>query len=275
MSPPPIVASSRRLVSSPLSARRLVLLVVSFFVPPSSRLIRRLVSSFLTAEGAVFACSPLFVSVPSSSLVPFVVPFSVSPSSRPPSRCRLIPVPVSFVVQAFRPPSSPFPVLSAAQSPPSSHPPPIAALCAVPSCSSLVVSSRSRPVVVSFIVPLAVVPFLVPSVRLVVHRRLVRPPRSLDTMGGAFFSFDSERGEQASKGAGRRQAGDGLGQSGESEGRGVHAMGRWQASRRADTRTPRSSYSTGGAWSVLFFFMRWGRGRLAPPSPVVFRYRFS
>ena len=144
MSPTPIVASSRRLVSSPLSARRLVLLVVPFFVPPSSRLIRRLVSSFLAAEGAVSVCSPLFVSVP------FVVPFSVSLSSRPPSRCRLIPVPVSFVVQAFRPPSSPFPVLFAAQSPPSSHPPPIAALCAVPSCSSLVArrlvpfSSRRR-----------------------------------------------------------------------------------------------------------------------------------
>ena len=212
-------ASCRPLPSSPrlvASSRPRCRLVVSFCLSfrSSSRLIRRLVSSFLAAEGAVFACSPLFVSVPSSSLVPFVVPFSVSPSSRPPSRCRLIPVPVSFVVQAFRPPSSPFPVLSAAQSPPSSHPPPIAALCAVPSCSSLVVSSRRR--FVHRPARRRSVPRPVRSSR---RSSSARPPSPFPRQErrGVFFSR-SMAGGQASKGAGRRRAGDGLGRAGRARG---------------------------------------------------------
>lgn len=214
MSPPPIVASSRRLVSSPLSARRLVLLVVPFFVPPSSRLIRRLVSSFLASEGAVFACSPLFVSVPSSSLVPFVVPFSVSPSSRPPSRCRLIPVPVSFVVQAFR-----FAVV------------PVSRLIRRPVSAIISSAAHCRLVRRSvLLVARRLVPFS--SRRRFVHRparrrSVPRPVRSSRRSSsarppspfprqerrGVFFSR-SMAGGQASKGAGRRRAGDGLGRAG-------------------------------------------------------------
>lgn len=97
------------------------------------------------------------------------------------------------------------------------HPSSLAALCAVSFCSSLVVSSRS---------------VLRPVPRFVSHSS-ARPRSPFHRHGrrGVFFSH-LIAGGQASKGAGRRRAGDGLGQSGESEGRGIHAMGRWQASRR-------------------------------------------
>lgn len=69
-------------------------------------------------------------------------------------------------------------------------------------CSSLIVPPR-RSVVVPFLVL-----FIVPSSRRSVARLVPRPsarPRSpfLDTMGGAFFSFDSEAGKQAEGVAGR------------------------------------------------------------------------
>ena len=166
---------------------------------------RRLVLSFLAAEGAVFVCSPLFVSVPSSSLVLLVVPFSVSPSFRSPSRCRLIPVPVS----------------SAAQSPASSHPPPFRSVRRFV-CSPLVARR------------FVVVPFLVQSRRLVSHSSArSRSPFPRHGRRGVFlFSFDG--GRASKQGAGRRRAGDRSDRAGIARGIAIGRScdGRGQASRR-------------------------------------------
>lgn len=111
-----------------------------------------------------------------------VVPSSVSLSSYTGSRlvCRPSVPPAAVPVSRFirRPVSA---VVSSA------------AHCRLVRRSVLLVARRS----VLRLVRRPVVPFLVSSARIVSPRRLVSSPRFLDTMGGAFFSFDSERGEQA------------------------------------------------------------------------------
>lgn len=91
-------------------------------------------------------------------------------------------------------------------------------------------------------------------------RRLVSSPRFLDTMGGAFFSFDSGRGKQA-----REQA---------ACGRWIRAGG-WQASRRGmawDRQIrgrPAHPIRRAGRWAYRFFHAR-GRGCFVPrPLPFV------
>lgn len=216
---PPVVVPVSRLIRRPVSAvvssaapcrlvRRSVLLVACRLVPPSSRPSLRSSSSLLSSR----------------RLVPFLVLFSVHPSSHP--------------VGSF-------------------HPSSLAASCAVS------FARRSSLVVSSFLVPFSV-PFPVSF-----PMSSVRPPSPFPRHDGRGV-FPISIASVASKQVSRRRAGDGLGQSGESEGRGVHAMGRWQASRRADTRTPRSSYSTGGAWSVLFFSCDGGEGVWLPRPPWFF-----
>lgn len=217
---------------------------------------------------------------------------------------------VSFVVQAFRPSLSPFPVSSAAQSPLLSHQPPLFASCAVSSCSSLVVSSRSPPRSSSRLLssrppsrPLSrlirrslplcrlvrrfcllaatrFVPFLVSFRRSTSRqsfrsqcRRLVLAPRFLDTGGGAFLPFDSERASKRGERTdsvrmmdwGRAERAKGVAMGHSCDGRRCRASR--QAGRYVDAPL---TYSTGGAWGVSVFSHAGGRGRFCSPVPRCF-----
>ena len=105
-------------------------------------------------------------------------------------------------------------------------------------------------------------------------RRLVLSPRFLDTGGGAFsFLVQWRASKQARERAGER--GDGLGRAGKVKGMASMRLG-------VGKQTVEAGHGIGryeDAPLILFdgrgvgayrFFMRWGRGRLTPPSPWFF-----
>lgn len=191
----------------------------------------------------------------------------------------------------------------------SSHPSSLAALCAVSSCSSLVVSPLV-PFPVSFIVPPAAVSFVIsfrrhlirrlsaacavlfarrsslvvsfrpssrPVVSSIVHR-LVPAPRFLDTMGGAFsFLIRWRADKQARERTDERTDGGRVMDWGRAErARGIAIRHSCDCHHCRDKQAggrirgrPASPTRRGGACGRIVFFHARGRGAFHSPSPPV------